>query len=250
MSDTALAYYTVLSSIGVIVAVLFGLGRALDKAGWQMRERAATVSTVALFLAAWFGVTVTLAWLDAYYGGPGQFPMLPVAMLLPILAGALLIRRSHTAWRVIEAVPQQWLVGVQLYRIIGIVFVVLWAGGSLPGAFALPAGLGDLATGVLAPFAALAYVRNTGHGTGSIRQWNLLGIADLVVAFITGLATAPRLAPLFGIDAPNVLIDRFPLVLIPAFVVPLSAVLHIASLAKVHNAAKRAVRPGTATASA
>ena len=114
MSPTSLSIYVVLGSMGVTAAVLVGLGRGLATAGWPARERRAAVTVVALALVVWLGGTTALARLDAYHGGPGRFPMLPVAMLAPILAGALLVWRSHAAWRVIEAVPQQWLVGVQL----------------------------------------------------------------------------------------------------------------------------------------
>ena len=41
----------------------------------------------------------------------------------------------------IDAVPQPWLVGVQTFRVLGAIFLVLYASGALPGPFALPAGL-------------------------------------------------------------------------------------------------------------
>jgi hypothetical protein len=236
MSDTTLATYVALGSIGTAATILIGMNLSLARAGWTMPQRRAVVVATAAILVAWLGTTATLAWLGAYHGGPGRFPLLPVATVAPVLVGALLIRHSNAVWRVVEAVPQQWLVGVQLWRVIGAVFVVLWAGGSLPGAFALPAGLGDLATGLLAPVAALVWVRSRASGAAAVRWWNLLGMADLLVAFVTGVATTPRLAPLLGIDLPNTLIDRFPLVLIPAFAVPLAAVLHLASLAKLRHA--------------
>ena len=61
--------------------------------------------------------------------------------MLPILIGALMIWRSETATRIIDAVPQEWLVGVQLYRALGVIFLVLYATGKLPSLFAWPAGM-------------------------------------------------------------------------------------------------------------
>jgi hypothetical protein len=244
MDNTALTTYLAFGCVGTAAAILAGLNLGLARAGWPQGERRAVVIAVATILTVWFGATAALAWIEAFHGSAGRIPLLPVATVAPILVGALLIRRSDTVWRVIEAVPQQWLVGVQLWRVIGAVFVVLWAGGNLPGVFALPAGLGDLATGVLAPVAALAWIRSRASGAAAVRRWNLLGITDLAVAFVVGAATTPRLAPLLGIDPQNILIDRFPLVLIPAFAVPVAALLHIASLAKLRQAA---VRPASAT---
>lgn len=238
-----LLYYTVLASVGMIAVILFGLRRALIKANWPARERGEVIRRSALLLIGWFVVTSVLAWLGAYQGGADRIPTIQFGLLVPILVGALLIWRSPTAARVIDAVPQQWLVGAQLYRVLGFVFVVLWAAGSLPGLFALPAGLGDLAVGLLAPIVAWAYARHPSEHTGSVLAWNLFGIADLAVALATGFMTALSPFQVFAFDAPNVLIDRFPLVLVPVFLVPLSIVLHMASLAKLRRTAAQAEPP-------
>ena len=46
----------------------------------------------------------------------------------------------------------------------------------------------------------------------------------------TGFLTSPSAFQLFAFDLPNELISQFPLVLIPVFLVPLSVLLHLASL--------------------
>ena len=241
-----LVLYTVAGSIGMIAAVLLGLRRALVKAGRPAREANATTAVAALVVVGWFAGTAGLAWLGAYEGA-GGIPTIQFGILVPVLVGAMLWRLP-AVMRIVDAVPQQWLVGIQLYRVLGFVFVVLWAAGSLPGLFALPAGLGDLAVGLLAPLVALAYARNPAAHAGSVQAWNAAGVADLAIALATGLLTSPSPFQLFAFDAPNALIDKFPLVLIPVFVVPLSILLHIASLAKLRRAAAPALRPGDAAA--
>ena len=56
-----------------------------------------------------------------------------------------MIWRSETTKRLIAAVPQQWLVDVQLYRTLGAIFLILYATGKLPGLFAWPSAVGDIA---------------------------------------------------------------------------------------------------------
>ena len=65
--------------------------------------------------------------------------------------------------------PQSWVVGVQFYRVLGVIFLLLNAQGRLPSLFALPAGAGDIAVGLLAPIVALAYARGVvgPRGAGS-----------------------------------------------------------------------------------
>jgi hypothetical protein len=55
----------------------------------------------------------------------------------------------------------------------------------------------------------------------------------------TGFLTSPSAFQLFAFDLPNELISQFPLVLIPVFLVPLSVLLHLASLAKLRGDALR-----------
>ena len=135
--------------------------------------------------------------------------------------------------------PQHWLIGVQLYRALGVIFLILYAAGKLPGLFAWPAGLGDVLVGVLSPVVAIAYWRGPRENADLVSAWNLFGLADLVVAVTTGFLTSPSAFQLYAFDLPNELISRFPLVLIPVFLVPLSVLLHLASLAKLRQSALR-----------
>ena len=84
-----------------------------------------------------------------------RIPTIQYGILIPILIGGLLISRSPRLARIIDAVPQHWLIGVQLYRALGVIFLILYGTGKLPGAFAWPAGLGDTLVGILAPVSRL-----------------------------------------------------------------------------------------------
>ena len=153
----------------------------------------------------------------------------------PILIGMFLIWRSDTVARLIDAVPQEWLVGVQLYRALGVIFLILFATGKLPGLFAWPAGMGDIAMGLLAPVVGFAYARAPRDAAGLVRAWNVFGILDLVVAVTTGFMTAPSLLQPIHVEPSSDLMTVLPMVLIPVFLVPLSIMLHLASLAKLHR---------------
>src|SRR5437660_6798276 len=92
---------------------------------------------------------------------------------------------------VVYTVTDTWNVGVQIYRVLGGIFLILYAGGHIPGFFALPAGIGDVIVGVLAPVVAVAYARVLNNRGIRLRAWNLLGLADLVVAVATGFLSSP-----------------------------------------------------------
>jgi hypothetical protein len=117
-------------------------------------------------------------------------------------------------------------VAAQIYRVAGGIFLVLWADGRLPWQFALPAGIGDVATGSFAVVVAALLARKAAGAHRATYAWCLFGIADLVVAVTMGAMTSPGRAHLLALDAPNLLISSYPLVMIPTFAVPLALMLH------------------------
>ena len=241
-----LPYYVLTGTIGMIAALLFGLRSALRNAGWTTYDRTVTVGAAAITVL----LAIALASADAYRGTADRIPTIQYGILVPILIGGLLIWRSPRVARIIDAVPQHWLVGVQLYRALGVIFLILYAAGKLPGLFAWPAGLGDVLVGVLSPVVAIAYWRGPRENADLVSAWNLFGLADLVVAVTTGFLTSPSAFQLFAFDLPNELISQFPLVLIPVFLVPLSVLLHLASLTKLRRDALRNDRREMARAQA
>jgi hypothetical protein len=234
-----LPYYVITGAVGTIAALLFGLRSALGNAGWTPYDRRLTANAATITVIGWFFLVIALASADAFRGATDRIPTIQYGILVPILIGGLLIWRSPRVARIIDVVPQHWLVGAQLYRTLGVIFLILYAAGKLPGLFAWPAGLGDVLVGVLAPVVAIAYWRGPRENADLVIAWNLFGLADLVIAVTMGFVTSPSPLQLFAFDLPNELVSRFPLVLVPVFLVPLSVLLHLASLAKLRRGAMR-----------
>lgn len=188
-----------------------------------------------LFLVAWLGLAFLLAPSSPVVDAAGQaivpttFPFFGGITLLVTIG---LLALSPTWRRVVDAIPADALISAQVYRLIGVlVFLPLYALGSLPGHFALPAGWGDAAVGILAPFVALALRRHAWGARPLALGWNLFGFVDLMVA--VGMGTGylvPLLRPDLGTVPPAAAMTFFPLVLIPTFAVPLGFILHIYSI--------------------
>lgn len=223
-------YTILLSSIAIIVAALAGLRVAVTRAGWEEAQRIATLRMAAVVLPLWFVVALALSSAEVFRGD--RVPTIEFGIFTPVVIGLVWLWRSETAIRLIDAIPQSWLVGIQFYRVLGLIFLLLNAEGSLPSLFALPAGNGDVIVGLLAPVVAVAYARGVVGRELLVRGWNILGLLDLAVAITTGFLTSPSPLQMFSFDAPNELIDAYPLVLVPVFGVPLAVLLHVASLVK------------------
>jgi len=231
-----LPYFVFAGTAATLVAILYGLNRALADAAWPGPSRARALRLSATILVSWLAVVITLAAMGVYHVDASAIPTLQYGILLPILIGILLIWRSEATKRIIDAVPQEWIVGVQLYRALGVIFLILYAAGKLPGLFAWPAGVGDIAIGLLAPVVGFAYARAPRDAAGLVRAWNVFGILDLVIAVTTGFMTAPSLLQPIEVQPNSELMTVLPMVLIPVYLVPLSIVLHLASLAKLRRA--------------
>jgi len=228
--------FVMIGTLATVAAVLFGLHRALKLAGWSIQDRKRAVSIGTALLVGWLFAALLPSWAGFYRTARAGMPTIQYGLLIPIIVAVALFWRWGAFRRAIEAVPQEWVVGLQFYRAEGLIFLLLLAGHRLPGVFAWPAGIGDVIVGLLAPAVAIAYayrLRNTG---ALVRVWNLLGIGDLIVAVATGFLSSPSRLEMFAFGAPNVLVTAFPLVMIPVFLVPLSVLLHLASLKKLRQA--------------
>src|SRR5262245_21572613 len=137
--------------------------------------------TALAVVVLWFLLALAGSLLGVF--GSAQRPPLAlgVAASLPVVAFSIAYFAS-TGFR--EAVVRANLRLITLahtWRIGGVVFLILYQRGTLPGSFALPAGWGDIAIGVTAPLVALAIARG-GLGKPVFVVWNVLGLLDLVTA--------------------------------------------------------------------
>ena len=79
-----------------------------------------------------------------------------------------------------------------------------------------------------------------GTGTPSLGdRWNIFGLVDFTIAVGIGLATAPGPFQLIVPSIPNTGVGLYPTVLIPAFAVPSSILLHVLSLRQLRRVARR-----------
>ncbi len=221
--------------IVIQAVILWGLWLGLGMLDLPGEARTRTWLAIAIPFTLWLAVI----WVAAAGGAfvprppiPGRLPipLLPIAIFLPTILALVLLLRSRRVTALLDAIPAHWLVALQVYRVLGGFFLIYYARGLTPGVFALPAGIGDVTTGLLA-LPAAAYVAT---GTAFVRRvgiaWNLLGLLDFASAISLGAMSSPGPLQVLAFDQPNALIGTYPTVMIPAFAVPSSIVLHILSL--------------------
>lgn len=183
-----------------------------------------------VILPVWFTAIVALvdAGVFADASTPYPFRLLP-AVLLPPLAFLVVSRLSPALRTWVATRDLALVVGAQSFRVIGIVFLFLWALGDVPAAFALPAGLGDIVVGVLALGLAIR-VASGSTTDGDVRRLVGFGMADFAIAFTMATLCGPGMP--FATDPSQLPLaaQTLPMALIPVFAVPLFIILHLMSL--------------------
>jgi hypothetical protein len=192
---------------------------------------------VSVVLALWLGIVLLLGSQGAFVGGPGSPPLpiffglaTPLALFFAAYFGLSGFREF------ILSADLRLVTAIQGWRWAGLGFLSLYAHSILPGLFALPAGLGDMAIGITAPWILLGLIRDKSFVTSRRYViWNLLGILDLVVAVSMGVICSGFLRGL-TLNATTSAMGQLPSVLIPAYLVPLFIMLHFTALSQVRQA--------------
>src|SRR5258706_10620056 len=115
------------------------------------RSRCVTAGVLSAALIGWVAVAQYLGAVNPYFAAADTaVPTVLFGLLIPLAVAAIALWRSESIARLVSAIPLHWLVAAQVYRVAGGIFLVLWADGRLPWQFALPAGIGDVTTGIVA----------------------------------------------------------------------------------------------------
>ena len=196
-------------------------------------------SVVLVALAVWFGLVFFLGAQGAFIAGAGS-PPVPIFLGLAIpLAVFVAAYFGWTPFRTfILGADLRFVAAMQAWRWAGAQFFWLYAWSVLPGIFAFPAAVGDMAIGVTAPWIVLGLVRNPSFALSRRYViWNILGIVDFVVAVSMAVLSSGLFNVMNGLNG-NVTtsaMNQLPLVLIPAFAVPLFTMLHLTALLQVRR---------------
>jgi hypothetical protein len=200
--------------------------------------RAATRLAAFAAAATWLGIIAAVGALGGLAPGAlGPIPanLLPFTGLLALLFGGwFLVPRFRTT---LLSVPLPALVGVHAGRLGGVFFLLLYADGHLSAPFAPAAGVGDMITGALAIPLAAKLALGFDIGRTWLRLWNAFGALDLVVAVSLALLSAPGTPIRVFTEGPGTqAMTAPPWVLIPAMLVPILLLVHVAIATKLRAA--------------
>ena len=223
---------TIAGPTAVAAMTCMALYGGAQRAGLGRRGALRLAAAAAAVLGGWLTISAVIA----DHGWYRTLPWFPVATA-GYLGLLLALRRIQVVARALAAPDMvSRMVFAHTPRVVGVVFLLYMAFGHLPALFALPAGLGDIATGIAAPLVARRLAQHKGR-RGAL-WFNVFGMTDLIVDLTLGALPGFRLLNITPSSSP---ITELPLALIPTATVPLFLALHITAVSKLVKAPRTAV---------
>jgi hypothetical protein len=218
LSDT-LSTIATTGGAAVVAAVLsFTLSRTIRG---QLRA--------AMIIAVWFLVVVTLGATGALDPQSGAGPLgLGAAVLVPCGVVCFAFLLPGPAREAMWNVPLEALIAVNILRVLGASFVLLYAAHELPAPLAPVSGWGDIVVGLTAGPVAWIAARYGSSAKAWVLAWNVIGFVDLIAAIGLGATSSPGPIRLFTDPPGSSIMTTLPWIMIPCFLVPIWEALHIA----------------------
>jgi hypothetical protein len=222
---------------------LRGLDTGLRRSGCAAPIRRSLLVRIGALLATWFlGITaaaVSGAWLD-----PGT----PRALgyLIPALLLSLVLWRAGWLRAAVQALSPSAIPWLQTLRIGGgLTLFAAWASGLAPWGWVATAGTGDILVGLGGAGVAVLLGTGLAWSRTAAQVWNVFGLVDMAHTLVRGLLSAPGPQQRIFETPPNLVPALFPFIYLPAFVVPLTILLHILSLQQLARLGRVAPSQGT-----
>ena len=228
------SFAVILPAMAIVVFAVNG-----KMAGLGFTQMGRLLVPLIAFLGLWYAFTTAMA--KAGYLAPPPTFTDPPYILMFMFGGAGIfwayVRYNSLARQVMDQTGQIFLIGMQIPRFMGGVFLIGWMAGVIPWQFALPAGIGDMWAGWAALQATKALYNDAPNATKLVKRANIIGLLDFLVAVSTGLMSSDGFARVMAHGQVNIITD-YPMVLFPGFFVPIFLAFHFFSIGKLRQTSK------------
>jgi hypothetical protein len=218
---TAVCYYLIKKAID----------SAVIKVSWPESEKNRFINRARMITGGW----ILLASLTSLTGFYTDFTSLPPRLALLIIPPLIFIIYltffSAKIKDLLKVIPPHWLIYIQAFRIP--VELLLWFAfikGITPVQMTLEGRNWDILSGILAIPAGYLAFRNGSVNKTVIVIYNLVGLALVINIVTIALLSAPTPFRIFMNEPSNYAVAHFPMILLPAFLVPVAYGMHFLSL--------------------
>jgi len=170
--------------------------------------------------------------LSGFYLVTNPLPPHFLAAVAPPLIVIIGMFLSAAGRRFVDRMDLKWCVLLHSMRVfVELNLYWLFLLKQVPALMTFEAGNVDILVGLTAPLIWWAFSRGKVGRTGLL-VWNSLSLLSVLNAFARAMLSAPFRFQRFAFDQPPVAILHFPFVLLPAFIVPVAILCHLAVFRK------------------
>ena len=215
---------------------LIGIGAGLGKVSATVFRNASNKPNIVwryiILITAWLISLFTLA-KNGFFAVTTSFPpRLIISIVIPTIA-IILFSFSTIGVRLLNAVPAHSLILMQSFRIV--VEILIWytyVESKLPIQMTWEGKNADILSGLLALPAGYYLWKYKKDSPKLVLAYNLTGIALLLNILIVAVLSFPTPVRYFTNEPSNIIISRFPYIVLPGVLVPIAIAMHIFSLRK------------------
>ena len=212
----------------MVMLLAFGAFAGATRAGQGLAAARGVGAAVFLAIVVWLTITagLSVAGLLDTSAWPPRWPLLPLAAF----AAIAWVTRSVSAKRIFSHLPFAWPIATQAFRVgVELALHFLHTSGRAPVQITFEGRNVDILVGLSAPLIAWLVATNRIGARGAL-AWNFLGLVVLANAVGTLASSAPGPLHLDWPGEPFTAITTWPIVWLPAFLMPAAVFLHIISV--------------------
>lgn len=188
-----------------------------------------TTKLITFVLPFLFIFQATLAVTGFYQITDSLPPRLITFAVIPSLTGIVCLFIFSRYF--IERLPLKSLTYIHTVRIpVELVLLWLFYNGQIPQLMTFEGRNFDILIGITAPLISWLAFRNKTINRSLLIGWNILGVLFLLNIVVNAALSTPSPIQQFGFEQPNMAVLYFPFVWLPAIIVPIILLSHLASL--------------------
>jgi hypothetical protein len=218
-----------METLPIYIGIIFGLTTLLTIYLFAM---ATTKSrTVLLILSGWLIIQTVISKTGFYYEHTESMPPAFVLATFPCALTIVLLFVTKGGRNFIDGMNLKVLTILHIVRI-PVEIVLLWLSlyKVIPQIMTFEGRNFDILAGISAPVIYYIAYRKEAYNKKLLLVWNIICILLLVNIVSIAVLSAPFTFQRFGFDQPNIAVLYFPFIWLPACVVPVVLLSHLASL--------------------
>lgn len=218
---------------GLLYSIYYAQNYALTKLGLDAKKKKISIGVTFVLLLLWLAVSAAIAFNGTLHDFTSTPPKLMLVIIPPVLA-IIYLSSSERVNRMLEVIPQSWLVYIQSFRIL--VEAALWLlfiRNIIPVQMTFEGLNYDVLIGLSALLIGYYSLSAKKWPRIAAVLWNIAGLLMVTNIFIIALLSTPGPLRQFFNEPANTIVAYFPFVWLPAFIVPYAYLMHIISIKQI-----------------